>query len=791
MSEGVWHLCEAEKRSKDDAHARRRVSSTLNLNELLHRLQSLLFDPFISLSISSFAFGVSFIIPYLFAYFSHPPLLLQNQVELGVNVSQESVMYCCEEDNKWNCGKVAAVNLRRVSSIVRDIGDPCLSHSPVKVVVTVKRMLKPDKWQTMSDSEGKVFGFRKALKLIVLGGVDPSIRPAVWEFLLGCYTLSSTAEYRRRLRAARREHYSDLIKQCQTMHSSIGTGSLAYVVGSKVMDMRTSSKDGRKFQDNIEESTYNDNDIKVGKFYDRSINCREGANANHRESSNNGVGLVSLRVSTDNAACNSSGQQNSISPKLGRGEGESDSVTDSCFDFPPLSVTNLFEQSGKNKKSGTEHRDKLPAPDQSRFEDDSMHSFRINNNVELVIELNSQQSLASLHPMDSEIGIASPDAEEPELLSENQVYEAEMVNQLKISDVPQPAMIRSSISQVWPVSDERVSEWLWTLHRIVVDVVRTDSHLEFYEDTRNLARMSDILAVYAWVDPATGYCQGMSDLLSPFVVIFEDNADAFWCFEMLLRRMRENFQMEGPTRVMKQLQELWHILELLDKEMFAHLSKIGAESLHFAFRMLLVLFRRELSFNEALSMWEMMWAADFDESLANDLEENCLEALELHLPRDSSNDMREEIADSDDGSVKSGSQSNHNENDYTTTSPQPDHERADHPVYDIKLKSLSSHTFCGLARNIWSRNRRVQLRSISSTRKGNNELAIFCVAAILVLNRQKIIRQTHSFDDMIKIFNDKMLKINVKRCITTAIKLRKKYFNKVIKKMNYDVEKWD
>lgn len=63
--------------------------------------------------------------------------------------------------------------------------------------------------------------------------------------------------------------------------------------------------------------------------------------------------------------------------------------------------------------------------------------------------------------------------------------------------------------------------------------------------------------------------------------------------------------MEGPTRVMKQLRELWHILELADKEMFAHLSKIGAESLHFAFRMLLVLFRRELSFNEALSMWEV------------------------------------------------------------------------------------------------------------------------------------------------------------------------------------------
>ena len=68
---------------------------------------------------------------------------------------------------------------------------------------------------------------------------------------------------------------------------------------------------------------------------------------------------------------------------------------------------------------------------------------------------------------------------------------------------------------------------------------------------------------------------------------------------------RANFQMEGPTGVMDQLQSLWHILQLTDKDIFSHLSRIGAESLHFAFRMLLVLFRRELSFNEALRMWEV------------------------------------------------------------------------------------------------------------------------------------------------------------------------------------------
>lgn len=263
-----------------------------------------------------------------------------------------------------------------------------------------------------------------------------------------------------------REHYRDLIKQCQTMHSSVGTGSLAYVVGSKVMDVRTSSKNEQTLQAKIEESTYNDNNIEVGKYYDRSIICAEVANASHWESSNE----LDLRASTDNAVCDSSGQRNSSSPKMGREQEESHCMTDSSFEFPPSPVIDLFEMSGKDKKSGTEHRDKLPAPDNSRFEDDSMHSFRINNNVELVIESNSQP-LATLHPMDSEIGLASPEEEETELQSKNQVDEAQMVNQLKLSDVPQPAMIRSSISQGWPVSEERVSEWLWTLHRIGTYVV--------------------------------------------------------------------------------------------------------------------------------------------------------------------------------------------------------------------------------------------------------------------------------------------------------------------------------
>ncbi|XP_022761594.1 small G protein signaling modulator 1-like isoform X2 [Durio zibethinus] len=682
-------------------------------------------------------------------------------------------MFCGEKRKQWSCAAGAgAVNIQRVGSIVRDIGDPCLSQFPIKV----SKMLKPEKWQATFDNEGKVSGFQKALKLIILGGIDPSIRPEVWEFLLGCYALGSTADDRRQLRTARRERYNDLIKQCQTMHSSIGTGSLAYTVGSKVMDMRTSSKDGGKREAKVESRQASTDDTdKREKYSDLGNTCTDKSYADQRESSSDSAELISVRGNANTAAydtcfISTSGPCGRCSSKIGGDCNRSEFITEYEFDFPPLPVTDLFKKSEDEKEFDADEEE-YSAQYKLMFEDDNMHSFQINNNADLIMESNVSPSLSKSisHPYNCEIELLHCDSYEPVLRSNKVGYKTETVNRLRISDVPESPLVNATRSQEGTAHDERVSEWLWTLHRIVVDVVRTDGHLEFYEDTRNLARMSDILAVYAWVDPAIGYCQGMSDLLSPFVVLFEDNADAFWCFEMLIRRMRENFQMEGPTGVMKQLQALWHILEFADREMFAHLSNIGAESLHFAFPMLLVLFRRELSFSEALCMWEMMWAADFDESATCNLEELCLEALNVQLPIDSGAEMREENRENGNDGVKGGLQSKHSLSE------------------NGGIKSASTHHFCGLTRSFWSRNDHLQICSVvSSTRIGNDDLPVFCVAAILIMNRQKIIRQTRSIDDIIKIFNDKLLKIHVKRCIGAAIKLRKKYLYKVQERLESD-----
>lgn len=129
----------------------------------------------------------------------------------------------------------------------------------------------------------------------------------------------------------------------------------------------------------------------------------------------------------------------------------------------------------------------------------------------------------------------------------------------------------------------------------------------------------------------------------------------------------------------------------------------------------------------------MMWAADFDESVTCNLEEICLEALIVQLPRDSGSEIGEENSENGNDGVKDGLQLKHSlsEND--------------------GIKSASAYPFCGLTRNFWSRNDRLQICNVvSSTRKGDDDLPVFCVAAILIMNRQKIIRETRSIDDMIK-----------------------------------------
>ncbi|TYI42322.1 hypothetical protein ES332_A01G090600v1 [Gossypium tomentosum] len=160
-------------------------------------------------------------------------------------------------------------------------------------------------------------------------------------------------------------------------------------------------------------------------------------------------------------------------------------------------------------------------------------------------------------------------------------------------------------------------------------VKRTDRTLLFYNKPENLSKLQDILSVYAWIDIDVGYCQGMSDLCSPMIILLENEADAFWCFERLMRRLRGNFQCtETFVGVQTQLSNLATVTQVIDPKLHQHLETLGGGNYLFAFRMLIVLFRREFSFCDSLYLWEMMWALEYDPDLFSLYEE-----LELNMEK--------------------------------------------------------------------------------------------------------------------------------------------------------------
>ncbi|KAI3457959.1 hypothetical protein Pfo_014622 [Paulownia fortunei] len=121
------------------------------------------------------------------------------------------------------------------------------------------------------------------------------------------------------------------------------------------------------------------------------------------------------------------------------------------------------------------------------------------------------------------------------------------------------------------------------------------------------ARLVAILEAYALYDPEIGYCQGMSDLLSPIISVMTEDHEAFWCFVGFMKKARHNFRLD-EVGIRRQLNTVSKIIKYKDSHLYRHLEKLQAEDCFFVYRMVVVLFRRELSFEQTLCLWEVMWA---------------------------------------------------------------------------------------------------------------------------------------------------------------------------------------
>ncbi|KAH7280984.1 hypothetical protein KP509_36G024000 [Ceratopteris richardii] len=164
------------------------------------------------------------------------------------------------------------------------------------------------------------------------------------------------------------------------------------------------------------------------------------------------------------------------------------------------------------------------------------------------------------------------------------------------------------ISNEWvPYSPSQASVTKGAANQLALDVgLQEDTDLEPCL-RHHAARLVSILEIYALYDPETGYCQGMGELLSPFVALLDEDYEAFWCFSSFMDAVRHNFRLD-EVGIQRQLNMVSNLLKLCDPQLYKYLETIDAVDCFFVYRMVVILMRRELSFEQTISFWEILWA---------------------------------------------------------------------------------------------------------------------------------------------------------------------------------------
>ncbi|CAF4740605.1 unnamed protein product [Rotaria sp. Silwood1] len=140
------------------------------------------------------------------------------------------------------------------------------------------------------------------------------------------------------------------------------------------------------------------------------------------------------------------------------------------------------------------------------------------------------------------------------------------------------------------------------------DVIRTDRTHEYFQGDNNihLEVLHDVLMTYNMFNFDLGYVQGMNDLLSPILIVMDNEVDAFWCFVGLMERMEQNFHMD-QSHITRQLSNLHTLLQFVDAELANYLAENNSSNMYFFFRWMLICFKREFSFDDVMYLWEVLW----------------------------------------------------------------------------------------------------------------------------------------------------------------------------------------
>lgn len=223
--------------------------------------------------------------------------------------------------------------------------------------------------------------------------------------------------------------------------------------------------------------------------------------------------------------------------------------------------------------------------------------------------------------------------------TQNQLVESSGLQKL----VPEEAIL-DPLSNSWYGAEQDMNDEQ-LLDIINKDVERTFPDIEYFKDPGVQKSLTNILFIYAKLNPDVGYKQGMHELAAPMLwivaqdSILEDEsgvfdkagveADAFELFSEIMKSAKPWYMTDGhkqPPIVTKSVHIQEDLLQKADPELYNTLKSNSIEPQIWGIRWIRLIFGREFKFDQMLTLWDCLFASPVNAT--NEEEEDHLELVD-------------------------------------------------------------------------------------------------------------------------------------------------------------------
>lgn len=327
------------------------------------------------------------------------------------------------------------------------------------------------------------------------------------------------------------------------------------------------------------------------------------------------------KLSTTSTKSSQSHQQNNLSPPTSLGNHHQhnlvESTSNSHFTTPPLPLQTTFRKSVPGVASCLRSEDVPPTTPVVPEEDPKLTKFKKLVYHDEVTDMNQLRSMSwagipfEVRPMTWKL-----------LLGYLPVMKSRRSQVVSCKRADYEQLVLRYYDNM-PTNDE-----MW--RQIHIDIPRMQPLISIFQQQTVQKMFERILYIWSIRHPASGYVQGMNDLVTPFFVTYLSEfidgkslndvetfdvstlteetlrgveADSFWSFSKLLDSIQDNYTFAQPG-IQRLVNLLSRVMSRVDANLHEHLMRNSVQYLQFAFRWMNNLLIRELPLRCIVRLWD-------------------------------------------------------------------------------------------------------------------------------------------------------------------------------------------